>query len=89
MDAQGRLLAVLSPPAADAVPAERRADVLIGPFTTAIPADQRVVLDDDPRELVLSMARSGAPLAFVTDPDGRPLGVLFAGDVNNLLENPG
>ena len=35
------------------------------------------------------MARSGAPLAFVTDPDGRPLGVLFAGDVNNLLENPG
>jgi Zn-dependent protease len=89
VDAQGRLLAVLSPPAADAVPAERRADVLIGPFTTAIPADQRVVLDDDPRELVLSMARSGAPLAFVTDPDGRPLGVLFAGDVNNLLENPG
>jgi Zn-dependent protease len=89
VDSQGRLLAVLSPPAAEAVPPERRAEVAIGPFTTAIPADQRVVLDDDPRELVLSMARSGAPLAFVTDPDGRPLGVLFAGDVNKLLDNPG
>ncbi len=60
----------------------------IGPFTAAIPTDQRIVLDDDPRELVLEMARSGVSLAFVTDRDGRPLGVLFAADVNNLLENP-
>ena len=87
--AMGRLLAVLSPPAAEAVPLERRHEVTIGPFTTAIPSDQRVVLDDDPRELVLAMARSGVSLAFVTDPDGRPLGVLFAADVNNLLEHPG
>jgi hypothetical protein len=89
VDDRGRLLAVLSPPAAEAVPEDRRRGVSIGPFTTAIPSDQRVVLADDPRELVLAMARSGASLAFVTDPDGRPLGVLFAGDVNNLLENPG
>ena len=89
VDAMGRLLAVLSPPAAEAVPLERRHEVTIGPFTTAIPSDQRVVLDDDPRELVLAMARSGVSLAFVTDPDGRPLGVLFAADVNNLLEHPG
>ncbi len=88
VDEQGRLLAVLSPPAADAVPADRQHSVAIGPFTAAIPTDQRIVLDDDPRELVLEMARSGVSLAFVTDRDGRPLGVLFAADVNNLLENP-
>jgi len=86
VDSEGRLLAVLSPPAADAVPAHRREEVGVGPFTTPVPTEQLVVLGDDPRELVLAMAESGQSLVFVVDEAGRPLGVLLAADINRLLE---
>lgn len=85
VDGQGRLLAVLSQTAADAVPAERRADVQVGPFTVAIPAEQRVVLTDNPIDVVTAMAERELSAAFVTEMDGRPLGVLLAADVNAAL----
>lgn len=85
VDAQGRLLAALSLDAADAVPTNRRDGVAIGPFTLAIPAEQRAVLDHDPLAPVHALADSGQPLVFVTDGAGRPLGVLTARDVNAAL----
>ena len=86
VDAPGRLLAALSAPAAAAVPEERRNAVGIGPFTQAIPAEQRAVLGDDPGLLVVALAESQAPALFVTDDAGHPLGVLLAADVNKALE---
>jgi Zn-dependent protease len=86
VDAQGRLLAVLSPAAADAVPHEQRDVVAVGPFTVAVPADQRVVLDDDPGRMLQALADSGQSAVFVTDAAGRPLGMLLAADVNAALE---
>lgn len=85
VDASGRLLAALSPDAAEAVPADRRPDVQVGPFTAAIPAQRRAVLSDDPRTLVLALAESGEAFVYVTDDDHRPLGVLLADDVNKAL----
>jgi hypothetical protein len=86
VDGQGRLLAAVSPEAAQAVPAERRGEVAVGPFTVAIPADQRSALGPDPLAPVHALADSGEPVVFVTDEDGRPLGVLMAVDVNAALE---
>jgi Zn-dependent protease len=86
VDAQGRLLAALSLVAADAVPDQQRDSVAIGPFTAAIPAEQRVVLEDDPGRLLQSLADSGQSAVFVTDDSGHPLGVLLAADVNAVLE---
>jgi CBS domain-containing protein len=85
VDGQGRLLAALSLPAAEAVPAVRRDEVEIGPFTLAITADQRVVLGPDPSTMVAEMADSGQSLVFVSDENGRPLGILTAADVNRAL----
>lgn len=85
VDAQGRLLAALSLAAAEAVPAEQLAAVAVGPFTMAVPADQRAVLGADSLAPVHALAESGQPLVFVTDDDGRPLGVLMARDVNAAL----
>lgn len=85
VDAQGRLLAALSAEAAAAVPPEHRSSVGVAPFTRAIPTAQRAVLADDPLAPVHALAQSGEPLVFVTDADGRPLGVLTARDVNAAL----
>lgn len=85
VDEQGRLLAALSLDAAEAVPPNRRASVPVGPFTLAIPAAQRSVLDQDPLAPVHALAQSGEPSVFVTDANGRPLGVLMARDVNTAL----
>lgn len=85
VDGQGRLLAALSLHAADAVPVDRRGSVEVGPFTLPIPASQRSALADDPLAPVHALADSGEPLVFVTSPDGRPLGVLMARDVNAAL----
>jgi Zn-dependent protease len=85
VDTSGRLLAALSPDAAGAVPAERRAEVQVGPFTAAIPAKRRAVLSDDPHTLVVALADSGEPYLYVTDAEHRPLGVLLADDVNKAL----
>lgn len=85
VDAQGRLLSALSLPAADAVPAARRDEVEIGPFTVAIPAGQRAVLTEDPGALLHALAESQQSALFVTDGSGRPLGVLLAADVNRAL----
>ncbi len=88
VDDQGRLLAVLSPEAAQAVPESRRADVAIGPFTLPIPTGQRAVLADDPMLLLQALSDSQQPLLFVTDAGARPLGVLLAADVNRALQAP-
>jgi len=85
VDAMGRLLAVLSVPAAEAVPSGRRDDVGIGAFTMPVPAAQRSVLNQDATGVLHALADSGQPLIFVTDPAGRPLGVLLAADVNQAL----
>lgn len=85
VDDHGRMLAALAIAAADAVPIERRAEVLIGPFTSIIPAEQRVVLGDDPMDLVRALSDSGLSAVFVTDDRMRPLGVLLATDVNAAL----
>lgn len=84
VDDQGRLLAALSLPAADAVPLANRPQVAVGPFTVAIPADQRGVYDD-PDGLLRALSDSGQPAVFVVDGSGRPLGVLLATDVNQAL----
>ena len=86
VDGRGRLLAALSLAAADAVPADQRGAVAVGPFTVAIPAEQRVVLDDQPSRMLQALADSGQSVVFVTEPDGRPLGVLMAADVNAALD---
>ncbi len=57
VDEQGRMLAALSLAAADAVPVQQRETVAVGPFTTAIPAEQRVVLEDDPGPLLAGAGR--------------------------------
>lgn len=85
VDGQGRLLAALSLPAAEAVPAQRRDEVEIGPFTLVIAADQRVVLGPDPSTMVREMAETGQSWVFVTDQSARPLGILTAADVNKAL----
>lgn len=85
VDDQGRMLAALAIAAADAVPAERRGEVLIGPFTSIIPAEQRVVLGDDPMDLVRALSDHALSAVFVTDDRMRPLGVLMATDVNAAL----
>jgi Zn-dependent protease len=85
VDEQGRMLAALAIAAADAVPDHRRGEVLIGPFTTVIPAEQRVVLGDDPMDLVRALSDHELSAVFVTDDRMRPLGVLMAVDVNEAL----
>lgn len=85
VDELGRLLAALSPAASEAVPTDRQGEVAVGPFTVAIPADNRAVLGDDPLAVVHVLADSEQPSVFVTDVDGRPLGVLLAADVNAAL----
>lgn len=85
VDDRGRLLAALSPAAAEAVPGDRAAVVEVGPFTVAIPGDRRVVLAEDPLSVVQALADSQESSVFVTDDLGRPLGVLLAADVNAAL----
>lgn len=85
VDDHGRMLAALAIAAADAVPMQRRGEVLIGPFTTVIPAEQRVVLGEDPMDLVRALSDHELPAVFVTDDRMRPLGVLMAVDVNAAL----
>lgn len=87
VDTSGRLLASLSPAAVEAVPASRQDTVAVGPFTAAIPAEQRAVMGSDGTEPVYSLAESRLPFVFVTDEDGRPLGVLMASDVNAALDD--
>ncbi len=85
VDDQGRMLAALAIAAADAVPVERRGEVLVGPFTTVIPGEQRAVLTDDPMALVRALSDHELSAVFVTDEAMRPLGVLMAADVNAAL----
>lgn len=85
VDGQGRLLAALAMAAVDAVPVERRAEVEVGPFTAAIPAEQRAPLGADPLTLVQVMSDHELPLLFVTEDTGRPLGVLLASDINAAM----
>lgn len=87
VDDQGRLLAALAMTAVDAVPPDRRPQVQVGPFTIAIPGEQRAVMGDDPLDLVAALAATEGPLLFVTTADQRPLGVLLAADVNAALES--
>lgn len=84
VDDHGRLLAALSVPAVDAVPAANRPQVPVAPFTVAIPADHRGV-HDDPDGLLRALSDTGQPAVFVVDEYGRPLGVLLAADVNEAL----
>lgn len=86
VDDQGRLLAALAMSAVDAVPPERRATVEVGPFTIAIPAEQRAVLTSQPMDLIQFMASNELSLLFVTDELMHPLGVLMAVDVNAALD---
>jgi Zn-dependent protease len=86
VDDQGRLLAVLAMTAVDAVPQERRSTVEVGPFTVAIPAEQRAVLAGDPMDLIQAMASNELSILFITDEAMRPLGVLKAADVNAALQ---
>lgn len=86
VDEQGRLLAGLAMAAVDAVPAERRAGVAVGPFTMPIPAEQRAVYGADPLDLIQVMSDRELPVLFVTDDHGRPLGVLTAADINAALK---
>ncbi len=86
VDDAGRLLAALSLPSAQAVPADRQDDVAIGPFTLMIAAEQRAVLGSDPSGLLRALAESGQSMVFVVDEGGKPLGILTAADVNNSLD---
>lgn len=86
VDPQGRLLGVLSLAAAEAVPTDQREGVAVGPFTVAIPGEQRVVLDEQPSRLLETLADSGQSAVFVTESSGRPLGMLLAADVNAALD---
>ena len=86
VDDAGVLQGYMSVQAADAVPGTERDRVAVDALCVPIAAGDRAVLEDQPSEVVYALARSGNSLIFVTDGDGKPLGVLFAAAVNSALD---